>query len=124
MVDCNVVSNPEFFMLFCTSSKKISEGAIFYSLSTSGFITEASFNGKIYFMRSEEKEFKSLNNSIGRRYEFLRCTETEYSFFFLKVFCKLIYEVYLVFVVYESAEIEIKKMCSTKIRMKWSLKNT
>ena len=52
MSDCNVVSNPEFFMLFRTSShmfcaKNISECAIFYSLSTSGFKTEASFNEKI-----------------------------------------------------------------------------
>ena len=53
----NVVSNPEFFILIHTSShifcaKNISECVIFYSLSTSGFKTEASFNMKISFMRS------------------------------------------------------------------------
>ena len=74
--DWNVVSNPEFFMLFRTSShifcaKNISDCAIFHSLSTSGFKTEASFNEKISFMRSEEEAFKSLSNSIVRRYEFL-----------------------------------------------------
>ena len=74
MGDWNVVRNPKFFMLLHTSShifctKHISECAIFYSLSTSGFKTEASFNEKISFMRSGEKVFKSLNNSIVRRCE-------------------------------------------------------
>ena len=59
MADFNVVSNPDFFILFCTSShtgtffaKNIIERVIFYLLSTSGFKTEASFNEKISFMRS------------------------------------------------------------------------
>ena len=57
MADWNVVSNSEFFILIHTSShifcaKNISECAIFYSLSASGFKTEASFNMKISFMRS------------------------------------------------------------------------
>ena len=60
MADWNLVSNPEFFILIHTCShifcaKNISECAIFYSLSTSGFKTEASFNEKISFMRSREK---------------------------------------------------------------------
>ena len=64
MADWNVVSNPEFFMLFRTSShiflceKNTSECAIFYSLSTYRFKTESSFNEKISFMRSGEKGFK------------------------------------------------------------------
>ena len=71
MADWNVVSNPEFFMLFRTSShifsvKNISECAISYSLSTSEFKTEVSFNEIIPFMRSGEKTFKSLNNSIKK----------------------------------------------------------
>ena len=74
MADWNVVSNPEFFMLFHKSfhifyAKIISECAIFYSLSTSAFKTEASFNDKISFMSSGEKVFKSLSNSIVRRCE-------------------------------------------------------
>ena len=74
MADWNVVSNPEFFILIHTSShifcaKNISECTIFYSLSTSGFKTEASFNEKISSMKSGEKVFKSLNNSIVRRCE-------------------------------------------------------
>ena len=69
--DWNVVSNPEFFILFQTSShifcaKNMSECAIFYSLRTFRFNTEASFNGKISFIRSGEKAFKSLNNFIVR----------------------------------------------------------
>ena len=57
MADWNVVSNPEFFILIGTSShifcaNNVSECAIFYSLSTSGFKTEALFNEKIPFMRS------------------------------------------------------------------------
>ena len=59
MADWNAVSNSEFFMLFHASSvfcvKNISECTIFYSLSTSGFKTEASFDEKILFMRSGEK---------------------------------------------------------------------
>ena len=74
MADWNVVSNPEFFMLCRTSSHIIcaentSECAIFCSLSTSRFKIETSFNEKIVFMRSGEKVFKSLNNSIVRRCE-------------------------------------------------------
>ena len=74
MADWNVVISPEIFMLFRTSSrnfgaKNINERAIFYSLSTSGFKTEASFNEKISSMKSGEKVFKSLNNSIVRRCE-------------------------------------------------------
>ena len=74
MADWNIVSNSEFFMLFHTSShdfcvKNISECTIFSSLNTSGFKTEASFGEKILFMRSGEKVFKSLNNSIVRRCE-------------------------------------------------------
>ena len=46
--------------IFC--AKNISECAIFYSLSTSGFKTEASFNQKIYFMRSGGKVF---NPNLG-----------------------------------------------------------
>ena len=71
MADWNVVSNPEFFMLFHTSSQifsveNISECVISYSLSTSEFKTEASVNEIIPFMRSGEKTFKSLNNSIKK----------------------------------------------------------
>ena len=74
MGDWNVVLDPEFFMLLHTIShisgaKNISKCAIFYTLSTFGFKTEASFNEKISFMRSGEKVFKSLNNSIVRRCE-------------------------------------------------------
>ena len=74
MSDWNVFRNPEIFMLLQTSShrfcaKIISECPIFYSLSTTRFKTEASFNEKISFMRSGEKVFKSLNNSIVRRCE-------------------------------------------------------
>ena len=63
MADWNAVSNSEFFMLFHASSnvfcvKNISECTIFYSLSTSGFKTEASFDEKILFMRSGEKSVK------------------------------------------------------------------
>ena len=87
MDDWNVVISPEIFMLFRTSShifraKNINERAIFYSLSTSGFKNEASFNERISSIRSEEKAFKSLNNSIVRNGEFLWCTETEYHSFF------------------------------------------
>ena len=87
MADCNVVSNPEFFKLFRTSSrtfcaKNISECAILYSLNTSRFKSEASFNEEIPFMRSGKKAFKSLNNSIIRRRKFIWCTETELSIFF------------------------------------------
>ena len=72
MADWNVVSNPEFFMLFRTSShifsvKNISECAISYSLSTSECKIEASVNEIIPLMRSGEKTFKSLNNSIKKR---------------------------------------------------------
>ena len=87
MADWNVVISPEIFMLFRTSShnfgaKNINERAIFYSLSTSGFKTEASFNERISSIRSEEKAFKSLINSIVRNCEFLWCTETELSVIF------------------------------------------
>ena len=101
MADWNVVSNPEFFMLFRTSShifsvKNISECAISYSLSTSECKTEASVNEIIPLMRSGEKTFKSLNNSIKkRRCEIFQWTEIE-SCLFLKVPCKLIYEVYFI----------------------------
>ena len=81
MGDWNVVRNLEFFKLLQTSShrfcaKNISECPIFYSLSTTGFKIEASFNEKISFMRSGEKVFKTLNNSILRRCEIFHCTET------------------------------------------------
>ena len=57
MADWNVVNNPEFFVPFHTSShifcgKNMGKCAIFYSLSTSRFKTEASFNEKISFVRS------------------------------------------------------------------------
>ena len=60
MSDWNVVLDPEFFMLLHTIShisgaKNISKCAIFYTLSTFGFKTEASFNEKISFMRSGER---------------------------------------------------------------------
>ena len=76
MANCNVVKNLELFTLFGTNShifhaKNISECVTFYSFSTSGFKTEASFNEKISFMRSGEKTFKSSNNSIITRCEFL-----------------------------------------------------
>ena len=98
MADWNFVSNPEFLMCFAQALiffvLRISVNVpFFYSLSTSEFETEASFNEKIYFMRSGEKAFKSLNNSIVRRCEFLWCTETELSVL-LEVLCKLIHEVF------------------------------
>ena len=83
MADWNVVSNPilsilccfaQAFHIFC--AENISECAIFYSLSISGFKTEASFNEKISFMGSGETTFKSLSNSMVRRCEFLWCIET------------------------------------------------
>ena len=88
MADWNVVSNPKFFYavlhklsyFFC--AKYISEYAIFYSLSTSGFKTEASFNEEISFMRSGEKAFKSLNNSIVRRCGYFGLLKQNYHFFF------------------------------------------
>ena len=72
MADWHVVNNPEFFMLFHTSShifrgKYMSECASFYSVSTSRFKSEASFNEKISFVRSGENAFKSLNNFIVRK---------------------------------------------------------
>ena len=78
MADWNVLSNLEFLCCFAQAlvffyARNINECAIFYSLSTSGFKTEASFNEKISFMGSGEKVFKSLNNSIVRRCEFLWC---------------------------------------------------
>ena len=71
MVDWSVFSNPEL----CRTSSHIlcaeitSKCAIFCSLNTSGFKTEASFNEKVSFMRSGEKVFKRLNDSIVRRCE-------------------------------------------------------
>ena len=88
LADWNVVSNPEFFMLFRTSShifsvKNISECAISYSLSTSEFKIKASVNEIIPFMSSAEKTFKSLNNYIKkRRCEIFQWTEIESSVFF------------------------------------------
>ena len=100
MADWNVVSNPEFFILIHTSShifcaKNISECAIFYSLSTSWFKAEASFNEKISFMRSGEKVFKSLNDSIVRRCKIFKWI-IRIIILFRIVLCKLIYEVYLI----------------------------
>ena len=68
MADWNVISNPEFFMLFHTSchifgAKSTSECAISCSISTSEIKTEASVNRKT-FMRSGEKTIKTLNNSM------------------------------------------------------------
>ena len=80
MADCNVANNPEFSMLFCSSSHifvlKISVDV--------PFSTHLTFNEKISFVRSGEKVFKSLNNSIARRCKLLWCTETIISLF-LKV---------------------------------------
>ena len=100
MADWNVVSNSEFFILIHTSShifcaKNISECAIFYSLSTSWFKAEASFNEKISFMRSGEKVFKSLNDSIVRRCKIFKWI-IRIIILFRIVLCKLIYEVYLI----------------------------
>ena len=69
---------------------------LYLSKKSTYFLTGPSFNDKNSFMRSGEKAFKSLNNSIVRRCEFLWCAETELSVLFLKVLCKLIYEVYLI----------------------------
>ena len=59
----------------------LSEYAIFYSLSTSGFKTEVSFDEEISFVRSEEKAFKSLNTSIVRRCSFFGLLEQNYQSF-------------------------------------------
>ena len=67
MGDWNIVSNSEFFMLFFTQA--LIFFVLLYSLHTFEFKIEALFNEKIYFMRSGEKVFRSLNNSIVRRCE-------------------------------------------------------
>ena len=89
-----VVSNPEFFMLFRRNChtfafKNADQRAIFYSFSTSRFKTEASFNEKVSFVRSGEKSFETLYNSIVKNYKFLLCTETKLSAFFWKFFISL-----------------------------------
>ena len=89
-----VVSNPEFFMLFCRTChtfafKNADQRAIFYWFSTSRFKTEASFNEKVSFVRSGEKSFETLYNSIVKNYKFLLCTETKLSAFFWKFFISL-----------------------------------
>ena len=94
----NVISNPEFLMLFRTSSHishKLSyfaQALIFLVLKMSvnvPFFTYLSlldlklkhqFNEKTSFMRSREKAFKTLNNSMLRNCEFLWCTEPEFFF--------------------------------------------
>ena len=85
MADLNVVSNPEFFMFFRTSSyifgaKNISERSIFNWLSTSGFKTEA-FNEKASFIKPGEKSFKISCNFILKNCEIFWCAETKLSIF-------------------------------------------
>ena len=86
MADLNVVSNPEFFMLFRTRSyifraKNTNECAIFYWLSSCRYKTEASFNEEAFSIKYEEKPFKTLYNFIVRNCEFFWCTERELSLF-------------------------------------------
>ena len=70
--DLNVASNLEFFMLFCTSShisgaENTSEFAFFYWTNTPGFQTEGWFNDEVSIMRSREKPFETLHNSIVKK---------------------------------------------------------
>ena len=68
---------------------------IFYWLSTFGFKTEASFNEKISFMRSGEKSFNTLNNSMVRNCEIVPLLYwNRIISLFLKVLCKFIYEAF------------------------------
>ena len=77
--------------IFC--AKNISEYAIFYSLSTSEFKTEALFNEKMSFMRSGENRFKLFLSK--KMWDLLENWNRIISLF-LKVLCKLIYEGHLI----------------------------